>query len=81
MNDETISLQRASRHSHTVNPCVRNGDCYNLRTKCWEIRKTDCLQLNLFTTQQAFAQIAQGKAKPKPRERSAWFNFNFYASL
>src|SRR5215813_1011473 len=76
MDDETISLQRASRHSHTVNPCVRNCHCYDLRAKRWEIRKTDCLELNLFATQEAFPQVAQGKAKPKSGKRSPRFNLN-----
>jgi hypothetical protein len=76
MNDKAIALERASRHSHTVNPAVRNCYCYNLRAKRWEIRKTDCLELNLFATQEAFAQITQGKAKPKPGKRPSRFNFN-----
>jgi len=43
--------------------------------------KTDCLKLNLFATQQAFAQITQGKAKPKPGEGPARFNFNLFGHI
>jgi len=81
MNDEAIALHRASRHFHTVKPSVRNCHCYNLRAKRWEIRKTDCLELNLFAMQEPFAQITQGKAKPKPGKRSAWFNFNPFGHI
>ena len=76
MNDEAIALQRASRHSHTVNSSVRNCHCYDLRSKRWERRKTDCLKLNLFATQETFAQITQGKAEPKPSKRPSRFNIN-----
>jgi hypothetical protein len=48
-----------------------------LRAKRWEFRKTDCLELNLFAAEEAFPQITQGKAEPKPGKRPAWFNFNF----
>src|SRR5215204_2462946 len=81
MNDEAIALQRTSRHSHTVNTSVRNCHCYNLRAKRWELRKTNCLELNLFATQEAFAQITQGKAKPKPSKRPARFNFNPFGHI
>ena len=60
---------------------MRNGHVNNLRAKRWKLRKADCLELNLFATQKAFAQIAQGKAEPKPGKRSAWFNFNFFGHI
>src|SRR5882762_11398191 len=66
MNNELIAFGRAASHSHALNPSVRNCHCYNLRAKRWERRKTDCLELNLFATQEAFAQITQGKAEPNP---------------
>jgi len=72
---------RTSRHSHTINPSVRNCHCYDLRAKRWEIRKPDCLELNLFATKEASAQIAQGKAKPKPSKRPARFNFNSFGYI
>src|SRR5262245_32963958 len=81
MNREAIALERTSRHSHSVNPSVRNCYRYNLRAKRWELRKTDCLELNLFAAQEAFAQIAQGEAKPKPGKRSARFNFNPFGHI
>src|SRR5438045_6722549 len=81
MNDEAIALQRASRHAHTVNAFVRNCYCYNLRAKRWEIRKTDCLELNLFSTQEAFAQITQGKAEPKAGKRPARFDFDPFGHI
>src|SRR5262245_54961012 len=81
MNREAIALQRASRHSHAVNPAVRNCYCYNLRAECWELRKTDCLELNLFAAQEAFAQITQGKAKPKPGKRPTRFNLDLFGHI
>src|SRR5437773_11593992 len=81
MNDEAIALQRASRHAHKVNAFVRNCYCYNLRAERWELRKTDCLELNLFATQEAFAQITQGKAEPKPGKGPARFNINLFGHI
>src|SRR5262249_39818557 len=66
---------------HTVNSSVRNCYGYNLWAKCWEFRKTDCLELNLFATQKAFAQITQGEAKPKSGERLTRFNFNLFGQI
>src|SRR4030095_17062134 len=76
MNNEAIALHRARRHPHTVNTAVRNCHCYNLRAKRRELRKTDCLELHLFAIQEAFAQITQGEAEPKPGKRPTWFNMN-----
>src|SRR5437667_11157383 len=81
MNNELIAFGRAPSHSHTVNPAVRNCHCYNLRAKRWERRKTDCLELYLFATQEAFAQIAQGKAEPKAGKRSAGCNINLFGDI
>src|SRR4029453_3910814 len=81
MNDEAIALQRASRHSHTVNSAVRNCHRYNLRAKRWERRKTDCLELNLFATQEAFTQISQGKTESKPGKRPARFDINPFGDI
>jgi len=81
MNREAIALQRASRHSHTVNTFVRNGHSNDLRAKRWKRRKTDCLELNLFAVEEAFAQITQGKAEPKPGKRPTWFNFDFLGHI
>src|SRR5206468_12055940 len=60
---------------------VRNCHCYNFRAKRWERRKADCLELNLFATQEAFAQITQGKAEPKPGKRPARFNINPFGHI
>jgi len=76
MNNELIAFRRAPSHSHALNPTVRNCHSYNLRAKRWERRKTDCLELYLFATQEAFAQITQGKAEPKPGKGPARFNIN-----
>src|SRR5437762_13069828 len=81
MNDEAVALQRSSRHSHALNPAVRNCHSYNLRAKRWERRKTDCLELNLFATQEAFSQITQGKAEPKPGKGPARFNINPFGHI
>src|SRR5438067_1515540 len=81
MNNELISFGRAPSHSHTLNAAVRNCHCYNLRAKRWEIRKTDCLELNLFAFQEAFAQITQGKAEPEPGKRPARFNFDLLGHI
>jgi len=81
MNREAIALERTSRHSHTVDPVVRNCHCHNLWAKRWELRKADCLELNLFATQQAFAQITQSEAKSKSGKCSARFNFNFFGHI
>src|SRR5437667_12734739 len=81
MNNELIAFGRAPSHSHALNPAVRNCHCYNLRAKRWERRKTDCLELNLFATQEAFAQITQGKAEPKPGKDPARFNINPFAHI
>src|SRR5438067_12875863 len=81
MNNELISFGRAPSHSHTLNAAVRKCPCYNLRAKRWEGRKTDCLELNLFATQEAFAQITQGKAEPKPGKGSARFNINLFGHI
>src|SRR5207247_6391545 len=53
----------------------------NLRAKRWEGRKTDCLQLYLFATQEAFAQITQGNAEPKPGKGPALFNINLFGHI
>src|SRR6476659_6208699 len=81
MNDELIALERSSPHFHSLHSTVGNCYCYDLRTKRWEIRKTDCLELNLFAFQEAFAQITQGKAKPKPGKRPTRFNINFFGHI
>ncbi len=81
MNNELIAFGRAPSHSHALNPAVRNCHCYNLRAKRWERRKTDCLELNLFATQEAFAQITQGKAEPKPGKGPARFNINPFGHI
>src|ERR1044071_5872334 len=81
MNREAIALERASGHCHPVNPAMRNCYCYNLWAESWEFRKTDCLELNFFAMQKAFAQITQGKAKPKPRKCPTWLNFNFFGHI
>src|SRR5438067_7913057 len=81
MDHEAITFGRAPSHSHALNPTVRNCHSYNLRAKRWERRKTDCLELNLFATQEAFAQITQGKAEPKPGKRPARFNINPFGHI
>src|SRR4029434_70730 len=52
-----------------------------LWSKRWELRKTDCLELNLFAVQEAFAQIIQSEAKPKAGKRSTVFNFNLFGHI
>ena len=81
MNREAVALQRAPRHSHTIDSSVRNCYCHNLRAKRWEIRKTDCLELNLFATEEAFAQITQGKTESEPGKRPARFNLNPFGHI
>jgi hypothetical protein len=45
------------------------------------VRKTDSHELNLFPTHEAFAQITQGKAEPKPGKRPARFNINLFGHI
>src|SRR5262249_11962840 len=59
-----------------VNTSVRNCHCHDLWAKCWEFRKTDCLELNLFAAQETLSQITQSEAKAEPGKRPARFNFN-----
>src|SRR5207253_9735446 len=81
MDNEAIALHQTPRHRYTVNLAVRNCHCYNLRAKRWEIRKTDCLELNVFAFQEAFAQITQGKAEPKPGKRPTRFNIDLLGHI
>ena len=81
MNNELIAFGRAPSHSHALNPTVRNCHSYKLRAKRWELRKADCLELNLFATQEAFAQITQGKAEPESGKCPARFNINPFGHI
>src|SRR4030095_3159075 len=74
MHSESIAFERASGHSHAIKPTMGKFNGHNLRFEGWERRKTDCLKLNLFATQEPFAQITQCEGESESGKSAALFN-------
>src|SRR6266480_6640969 len=74
-------MMKRSPFSERPDILIRSTHCYNLRAKRGERRKTNCPKLNLFATQEAFTQITQGKAEPKPGKRPPRFDINPFGHI
>src|SRR5437660_938698 len=71
----------ASAHPHAIDSAVGNLHRHNLRLESREWRKTNCLELDLFTLKKLLAQITQGDCEAESGKRLAGFNINFFAHI